>query len=56
LVSGASPPEIDDSQILIEIKKARDRGLSRRDAIDAVSGALKIAHNRVYELALTIDF
>ena len=56
LVSGASPPEIDDSQILIEIKKARDRGLSRRDAIDTVSGALKIAHNRVYELALTIDF
>ena len=56
LVSGASPPEIDDSQILIEIKKARDRGRSRRDAIDAVSGALKIAHNRVYELALTIDF
>lgn len=56
LVSGASPPEIDDSQILVEIKKARDRGLSRRDAIDAVSGALKIAHNRVYELALTTDF
>ncbi|NCG39884.1 MAG: 16S rRNA (cytidine(1402)-2'-O)-methyltransferase [Actinobacteria bacterium] len=56
LVSGASPPEIDDSQILIEIKKARDRGLSRRDAIDAVAGALKIAHNRVDELALTIDF
>ncbi len=56
LVSGASPPEVDDSQILVEIEKARERGLSRRDAIDAVSRALKIAHNRVYELALTIDF
>ena len=56
LVAGASPPETDDSQILVEIKKAKDRGLSRRDAIDATSGALKIAHNRVYELALTIDF
>jgi 16S rRNA (cytidine1402-2'-O)-methyltransferase len=56
LVSGASPPETDDSQILVEIKKAKDQGLSRRDAIDVTSGALKIAHNRVYELALTIDF
>lgn len=56
LVAGASPPETDDSQILVEIKKAKDRGLSRRDAIDATSGALKIAHNRVYELALTVDF
>lgn len=56
LVAGASPPETDDSQILGEIKKAKDRGLSRRDAIDATSGALKIAHNRVYELALTVDF
>ena len=56
LVSGASPPETDDSQILVEIKKAKDQGLSRRDAIDVTSGALKIAHNRVYELALTVDF
>jgi 16S rRNA (cytidine1402-2'-O)-methyltransferase len=56
LVAGASPPETDDSQILVEIKKAKDQGLSRRDAIDVTSGALKIAHNRVYELALTIDF
>jgi 16S rRNA (cytidine1402-2'-O)-methyltransferase len=56
LVSGASPPEVDDSLILVEIEKARERGLSRRDAIDAVSRALEIAHNRVYELALTIDF
>ena len=56
LVAGASPPETDDSQILVEIKKAKDQGLSRRDAIDATSGALKIAHNRVYELALTVDF
>ena len=56
LVAGASPPETDDSQILVEIEKAKDRGLSRRDAIDATSGALKIAHNRVYELALTVDF
>ena len=56
LVSGASPPEVDDSLILVEIEKARERGLSRRDAIDAVSRALEIAHNRVYELALTIEF
>ena len=56
LVSGASPPEVDDSQILVEIEKARERGLSRRDAIDAVSRALEIAHNRVYELAVTVDF
>jgi|TARA_B110000438_G_scaffold212736_1_gene204893 16S rRNA (cytidine1402-2'-O)-methyltransferase len=56
LVAGASPLETDDSQILVEIEKAKDQGLSRRDAIDVTSVALKIAHNRVYELALTIDF
>jgi 16S rRNA (cytidine1402-2'-O)-methyltransferase len=52
LVEGAPPPATaDDGAIAAALAAARDRGLTTRDAVAAVAGALDVPRRRVYALA-----
>lgn len=46
--------DVDDSDIINELRQRLETGLSKRDAINEVTNALGIARKRVYTLSLTI--